>query len=43
MANKKDGTLQPVGPADYSAGTEIGHDVDEVALQRSNNQTVQLF
>ena len=31
MANKKDGTLQPVGPADYSAGTEIGHDVDEVA------------
>jgi len=31
MANKKDGTLQPVGPADYSAGVEIGHDVDEVA------------
>ena len=31
MANKEDGTLQPVGPANYSAGTEIGHDVDEVA------------
>ena len=30
MANTA-GSLQPIGPADYSAGVEIGHDVDEVA------------
>ena len=30
MANTA-GSLQPIGPANYSAGVEIGHDVDEVA------------